>query len=178
MGYSNSQIYDKYYQNQTLDADIVSAFLDKPSDGALMKLIGHTSLTRDPQAPAKPTSIQCKEARNDPKVVEKRKKVAALTKAFRDRHGPIRKAREHSKHDAALAEDLDTLDSTKRHYDKLYKQRLATLFETTRAQYFATLGATYLENQHLGHVEPEGPAIIHFRFRERAELVKLLFPLA
>jgi hypothetical protein len=41
-----------------IDTDIISAFLETPSDEAIMKLIGHILLTRDPNAPAEPTSIQ------------------------------------------------------------------------------------------------------------------------
>ena len=58
MGHVNSSIYEKSYRNQIVDADIVSAFLETPSDEAIMKLMGHMLLTRDPNAPAEPTSAQ------------------------------------------------------------------------------------------------------------------------
>ena len=176
MGHSNSQIHDRYYQNQILAADIVSAFLDTPSDEALMKLMGHMSLTRDPQAPSKPTPAQCDQVRNDPEVKESRKSVEELTKALRERYGPITKARKQSKGNPGLISALKARDRKKRDHDCLYKRKLAMLFETSREHYFATLGATCLENQHLGRPEPEGPAVLGFRFSERADLVKLLFP--
>ena len=40
MGHVNGLIYEKSYRNQIVDADIVSAFLETPSDEAIMKLIG------------------------------------------------------------------------------------------------------------------------------------------
>jgi hypothetical protein len=52
----NGSIYEKSYRNQVIDANIVSAFLETPSDEAIMKLMGHMSLTRDPNALAEPTS--------------------------------------------------------------------------------------------------------------------------
>jgi Protein of unknown function (DUF3435) len=58
MGHVNGSIYEKSYRNQIVDADIVSAFLETPSDEAIIKLMGHMSLTRDPNAPAEPTSAQ------------------------------------------------------------------------------------------------------------------------
>ena len=49
MGQVNGIIYEKSYRNQVIDADIISAFLEIPSDEAIMKLMGHMSLARDPQ---------------------------------------------------------------------------------------------------------------------------------
>jgi hypothetical protein len=48
MGHVNGSIHERSYRNQIIDADIVSAFLETPSDEATMKLMGHISLTRDP----------------------------------------------------------------------------------------------------------------------------------
>jgi hypothetical protein len=48
----NGSIYEKSYRNQIVDAGIVSAFLETPLDEVIMKLMGHMSLTRDPNAPA------------------------------------------------------------------------------------------------------------------------------
>jgi hypothetical protein len=58
MRHVNDSIYEKNYRNQIVDTDIVSTFLETPSDEAIMKLMGHMSLTRDPNAPAEPTSAQ------------------------------------------------------------------------------------------------------------------------
>ena len=61
MGHVNGTIYEKSYQNQVVDYDIISAFLETPSDEALIKLMGHLSLIRDLNAPTEPTSAQRRE---------------------------------------------------------------------------------------------------------------------
>jgi hypothetical protein len=58
MGHVNGSIYEKSYCNQVVDIDIVLAFPETLSDEAILKLMGHMSLTKDPNAPAKPTSAQ------------------------------------------------------------------------------------------------------------------------
>jgi hypothetical protein len=58
MGHVNDTIYEKSYRNQVVDYDIISAFLETPSDKVVMKLIGYLSLIRDLNAPAEPTSVQ------------------------------------------------------------------------------------------------------------------------
>jgi hypothetical protein len=81
MGHVNGSIYEKSYRNQIVDADIVSAFLETPSDEAIMKLMGHMSLTRDPNAPAEPTSAQRRQVRDDPEVVAAQRLLDVSTKA-------------------------------------------------------------------------------------------------
>jgi hypothetical protein len=68
MGHVNGFIYEKSYRNQIVDADIVSAFLETPSDEAIMKLMGHMSLTRDPNAPAEPTNISFQRTRSSREI--------------------------------------------------------------------------------------------------------------
>lgn len=53
---------------------------------------------------------------------------------------------------------------------------MISLFEASREEYFSTLGAACLENQHTGQEEPAGPSILTYRFPEREGLAKLLFP--
>lgn len=68
MGYANSSIWEKPYQIDIVDADPVAAVLEKPSDEAAMRLLGHVSLTRDPNAPYKLTDTQRRQANKDPEV--------------------------------------------------------------------------------------------------------------
>jgi hypothetical protein len=89
MGHVNGAIYEKSYRNQVVKADIVSAFLETPSDDALMKLMGHMSLTRDPNAPAEPTSGQHREVQADLEVIAAKKLVDIHTKDIRDRYGSV-----------------------------------------------------------------------------------------
>ena len=86
MGHVNGTIYEKSYRNQVVKADIVSAFLEISSDDALMKLMGHISLTRDPNALAEPTSAQRREVQADLEVIAAKRLVDIHTKDIRDRY--------------------------------------------------------------------------------------------
>jgi hypothetical protein len=177
MGHVNGTIYEKSYRNQVVDCDIVSAFLETPSDEAVMKLMGHLSLTRDPNAPAEPTSAQRREIQADPDVVMARSLLHSSTKALRDRYGSVAAAKRKARGDPTVQIKLDENKKLKKDHDRLSRRKLTSLFEASREEYFSTLGAACLENQHTGQEEAAGPSIPTFRFSEREGLAKLLFPL-
>jgi hypothetical protein len=85
----NDSIYEKSYRNQVIDANIVSAFLETPSDEAIMKLMGHISLTRDPNAPTEPTSAQRRQVQDDPEIIAAKRLLNASTKALRDYYDSV-----------------------------------------------------------------------------------------
>jgi hypothetical protein len=176
MGHVNGSIYEKSYRNQVVDADIVSAFLETPSDEAIMKLMGHMSLTRDPNAPAEPTSAHRRQVKDDPEVIAAKRLLDNSTVAIRDRYGSMAAARRKAQEDPTLRTELDDNNRLKKDHDRLSKTKLMELFETSREEYFSTLGAVCLENQHTGQEEPAGPSVPTFCFNERDELAKLLFP--
>ena len=107
MGHVNGSIYEKSYRNQVVDADIVSAFLETPSDEAIMKLMGHMSLTRDPNAPAEPTSAQRRQVQDDPEVVAAKRLLDDSTKALRDRYGSVAAAKRKAQDDPTVQIKLD-----------------------------------------------------------------------
>ena len=109
MGHVNGSIYEKSYRNQVVDADIVSAFLETPSDEALMKLMGHMSLTRDPNAPAEPTSAQRREIQADVEVVAAKRLVDISTKDIRDRYGSVAAAKRKAQEDSTVKIQLDEI---------------------------------------------------------------------
>jgi hypothetical protein len=84
MGHVNGSIHKRSYRNQIINADIVSVFLETPSDKATMKLMDHISLTRDPNTPAEPTSAQRRQVRDDPEVVAAKELLEVSTKALRN----------------------------------------------------------------------------------------------
>ena len=51
MGHSRAEIYDRYYVSQYVKKDIQAAYLGTPSKNALIGLVSHMSITRDPRAP-------------------------------------------------------------------------------------------------------------------------------
>jgi len=176
MGHVNGSIYEKSYRNQVVDADIVSAFLETPSDEAIMKLMGHMSLTRDPNAPAEPTSAQRRQVQDDPEVVAAKRLLDDSTKAFRDRYGSVVAAKRKVQDDPTMQIKLDENTRLRKDHDSLFKRKLTPLFEASLEEYFSTLGAVCLENQHTGQGEPAGPSMPSFRFSEREALARLLFP--
>ena len=177
MGHVNGTIYEKSYRNQVVDGDIVSAFLETPSDEAIMKLMGHLSLTRDPNAPAEPTSAQRREVQADPELVVARSLLHSSTKALRDRYGSVTATRRKAREDPTVQIELDENKRLKKDHDRLFRRKLTSLFEASRKEYFSTIGAACLENQHTGQEEAAGPSIPTYRFSEREGLAKLLFPL-
>jgi len=177
MGHTSSDIYEHYYRNDVVDADIVAAVLEKPSDQAAMRLMGHVSLTRDPNAPCKLTKSERQEASNDAEVQAAAARYATSVAALRADHVTVSAARREAGKDPELQRRVDENDNLRKEYNKIRARKETELLEHLRAQYFATLGDVCLENQYTGQEEPAGPAPPIFRFGERKDLAKLLFPL-
>ena len=124
-----------------------------------MKLMGHLSLTRDPNAPVEPTSAQRREVQADPEVVMARSLLHSSTKALRDRYGSVAAAERKAREDLAVQTKLDEIKKLKKDHDRLSRRKLTSLFDASREEYFSTLGAVCLENQHTGQDEAAGPSI-------------------
>src|SRR5271163_1939344 len=107
MGHVNGSIYEKSYRNQVVDADIVSAFLETPSDEALMKLMGHMSLTRDPNAPAEPSPAQRRQIQGDVEVVAAKMLLDTSIKAIRGRYGSVTAAKRKARGDPIVKIEVD-----------------------------------------------------------------------
>src|SRR5436190_23923599 len=93
MGHVNGAIYEKSYRNQIVDADIVSAFLETPSDEAIMKLMGHISLTRDPNAPLSLHPHSAVRYEMTQKSLRQKRLLDVSTKALHDRYGSVAAAK-------------------------------------------------------------------------------------
>lgn len=90
MGHSYSGVF-QFYINPRVKCDVQAAYLDEPSDKALMKVLGSMSLTRDPLAPTKPTPEDARAIQQHPRVVKLRQRRDDLTtkiKQVRRRAGP------------------------------------------------------------------------------------------
>jgi hypothetical protein len=174
MGHVNGSIYEKSYRNQIVDADIVSAFLETPSDEAIMKLMGHMSLTRDLNAPAEPTSAQRRQVQADIEVVAAKELADTSTKAIRGRYGSVAAAKRKAQEDPTVQTELNENTRLKKNHDSLFKRKLTSLFEASRQEYFATIGAACLENQHTGQEEPAGPSLPTFLFSEREDSCQII----
>jgi hypothetical protein len=116
-------------------------FLETPSDEAIMKLMGHMSLTRDPNAPAEPTSAHRRQVKDDPEVIAAKRLLDNSTVAIRDRYGSMAAARRKAQEDPTIRTELDDNNRLKKDHDRLSKTKLIELFETSREEYFSILGA-------------------------------------
>lgn len=79
MGHSRSQIFQSYI-NQDVAFDVHAAYLDEPSDTAVIKAMGNMSLTRDPLAPTKLSPGDALAIEQHATVVKLRQQRDALTK--------------------------------------------------------------------------------------------------
>jgi hypothetical protein len=146
----NSTIFERSYRNQVVDGDIISAFLETPSNEAIMKLIGHLSLTRNLNAPAEPTSAQRRKVQADPELVVARSLLNSSTKALRDRYGSVAAVRRKAREDPTVQIKLNENKKLKKDHDRLFRRKLTSLFEALRKEYFSTIRTACLENQHTG----------------------------
>ncbi|KAF2194980.1 hypothetical protein K469DRAFT_698544 [Zopfia rhizophila CBS 207.26] len=96
MGHGYSGVF-QFYINPRVKCDVQAAYLDQPSDKALMKVLGNMSLTYDPLAPTGPTPEDARAIQQHPKIVKLRQRRDALTakiKQIRRRAGPCADAEE------------------------------------------------------------------------------------
>ncbi len=122
IGHVNGSIYEKSYRNQIVDADIVSAFLEAPWDEAIMKLMAHMSLTRDPNAPAEPTSAQRRQVQADVEVIAARKQADSSTKTIRDRNGSLAAAKRKAQEDPTVQIEFDENTRLRKDHDSLSRE--------------------------------------------------------
>ncbi|KAL5401075.1 hypothetical protein PMIN03_011829 [Paraphaeosphaeria minitans] len=83
MGHSRSKIFQSYI-NQDVEFDVHAAYLDEPSDTAVIKAMGNMSLTRDPLAPTKLSRDDARAIEQDATVAKLRQQRDALTKEIRE----------------------------------------------------------------------------------------------
>ena len=73
MGHAYSGVF-QFYLNQRVKCDVQAAFLGRPSEKALLKAVGHMSLTADARAPTKLTEEDKIALANHPTISKLRKK--------------------------------------------------------------------------------------------------------
>ena len=110
------------------------------------------------------------------KLLRRKGLLDVSTKAFRNCYGSVAAAKRKVQDDPTVHIKLDENIRLRKNYKSLSMRKLTSLFEASRHEYFSTLGAVCLENQHTGQGEPAGPSMPSFRFSEREALARLLFP--
>ena len=82
MGHSYNSIF-QFYINQRVKYNVQAAYLDEPSNRALVKVIENISLIFNPLTPKKPTKEQLCKIANHPKIVKLRQQRDALTEKIK-----------------------------------------------------------------------------------------------
>ena len=127
-------------------------------------------------APAEPKSAQRRQVQADVEVIAAKNQADASTRTIRDHYGSLAAAKRKAQEVPTVQIEFDENTRLRKDHDSLFKRKLTSLVEISREEYFSTLGAACLENQHTGQEEPAGPSIPAFLFSEREALAKLLFP--
>ncbi|KAF2729867.1 hypothetical protein EJ04DRAFT_527418 [Polyplosphaeria fusca] len=110
MGHSYSGIF-QFYINPNVKCDVQTAYLEQPSDTALMKVLSSMSLTRYPLAPNKLSLDDARAIEQHATIVKLRQKRDALTKTI----GEIRReARPERRRGSAASEKKHLRDRAER----------------------------------------------------------------
>jgi hypothetical protein len=125
----------------------MAAVLEKPSDKAAMRLLGHMSLTRDPNAPYNLTSTQRQQVAKDPAVQDAKNRHAQSLASLRAKYKTISAARKQAKRNLKLQDVLRDHDDLQKQFKKFQARKESELLESLREDYFATLGTQCLENR-------------------------------
>ncbi len=143
MGHAHDGIYNKHYQNDVVEADIVSAVLEKPSDNASMRLLGHVALTRDPNAPTKLTSRQRLQVLSSEAVQVAKAEFLNSTRELRRDFGSVTKARKQfgsnqsgSHPSCGIQERVQAHDRLYRVYRQIVERAVRQEVDRLRADYF------------------------------------------
>lgn len=173
MGHSYSGIF-QYYINPNVKCDVQAAYLDQPSDTALMKMLGNMSLTRDPLAP---TGLSLEDARaiqQHPKILKLRQKRDDLTtrlKQIRRDTGPYVDVKEEEERLFQLKKDAEAALRRK-------KKRLRDRAERkARERYFMENDTRELEDEGDSFLEDKEQVIstvTSYVLEERARVADML----
>jgi hypothetical protein len=137
--------------------------------------MSHMLLTRDPNAPAEPTSAQRRQIQASVEIIATKRQANASAKAICDRYISLTAAKRKAQEDLTVQIELNENTRLRKDYDSLSKRKLTSLFEASRQEYFSTLGAVLRINARVKD-EPAGRSMPAFRFSERKALARLLFP--
>ncbi|KAF1349750.1 hypothetical protein BDV97DRAFT_295949 [Delphinella strobiligena] len=167
MGHSRSEIFDKYYVNQTINVDLSSAYLGTPSRDAIVRLASHMSLTRDPRVHAAISSVPEAQEDSDPILIKLKQEMGDRRFNIIANYGSINKAKGTDSH-----KDYTRIQHAVRARKKKFSRDQR---EGRREDWFDNLGCNEIERQRKGlepqHL-PETPTLV---LQERKQLADTLF---
>ena len=168
LGHSRGQIFSKYYVNQIIGTDTVSAFLGTPLTDWAIRLGSHLSLTRDPFAEQSIAPPSAEEVCADTGVRALLEQVEALKRSLIQTYGSIQAAAARkspeSKRYSECSKNLRTLKL--RVSRQMYGERWKA--------WFANLGTNEIERQRTAQRGPQRPPTGDFEILERRRLAPLL----
>lgn len=168
MGHSRSDIYDKFYTNQTVASDTESAFLGTASQDWVLNLAGHLSLTRDPRAPEIVKSPTQKDIDGQPAVRSLCEEVASLQKNLIQVYGTLKRA-----HNAGAGEPLT---AARKELSAARKRTGREMLAVRWSEHFTSVGTSEIHRQRTGQnmpsQAPQQPR--SYEFKERSRLAELL----
>ncbi|KAI9685965.1 MAG: hypothetical protein M1822_003948 [Bathelium mastoideum] len=175
MGHSHSDIF-QFYINPRVRCDVQAAYLDEPSDRALMKVLGRMSLTYDPLAPKRLSAEDSRAVGQNPRVVELRQKRDRLSAKIKEMKGLGGRLSPSQEMQASLAEQRKELNAAL----VRERQRLRDhAGRRARQRYFRENDTTELEEKE--NREGDGPPgqdlnrpSDTYRLQERARIAKVL----
>jgi len=172
MGHAYSGIF-QFYINPRIKCDVQAAFLEEPSDKALMKVMGGMSLTSDPNAPKGLSKEESRAIANHPKIVELRQRRDALTakiRKIRNNSGPFADAKEES-----LIQQREEAEAALRRRKKRLRDRAEA---NSRKMYFLNNDTKELEEQcedpSLYELSDGQATTATYQLEERARIAEIL----
>jgi len=168
MGHAYSVVF-QFYLNQRVKCDVQAAFLGRPSEKALLKAVGHMSLTADARAPTKLTEEDKIALANHPTISKLRRRRDVVASKMKSKDvsyaGSAKLQKKKREADAAL----------QRARSRLRVRALAR----SRKEYFRKSDTEQLEAQFADQVDVRleqdvGITSITYQLKERAQVAKLL----
>ena len=143
MGHGYSSIF-QFYINPTVKCDVQAAYLDEPSDTALMKALGNMSLTCDPLAPTRLSVEDARAIQGHPTVARLRQKRDAVTKALKEIRSSAEPWVDVKEKEGKLLELKREADADLRRMKKRLRDRAG---KKAREKYFAENDTKELEEE-------------------------------
>ena len=176
MGHIDPNMFRRHYLNQIISTDTLACFLRMPSREGLMRLAGQMSLTQDADAPTSLSEKQKQDILADPALQAARASCDLARSQLLTNCKRLKDAREADP--KGMKGYVKLQNAAKALHNRLQSDKLKSL----RAEFFATAGARYIEEQcQDGRVSPSGSALTPlshsrvFDIEERNLLPSIIF---
>ncbi|KAH9827216.1 hypothetical protein Tdes44962_MAKER03026 [Teratosphaeria destructans] len=167
MGHSRSEIYDRFYTNQHVAADTMSAFIGTPSADWAIRLGSHMGLTRDPLAGRCVPMPSNDEVAHHEDVREVSNKLLDTKNQLLCTYGSIQKARK-------LAPNFEDYRVLQKEFRATQQRIRRALHEAKWKEWFANVGTSEIDRQRSGRPIAKQLPATPASLEERQMLIPLL----